>query len=99
MTTPQGMHTATTRLSRSRLALRGDHTARFRTRCYVCTSDAALRPMIWSTAVTVRWPGARTAPVLRTFTCGQTGGEKTGAKTPMTLVHVLGKESLAILSG
>lgn len=55
--------------------------------------------MIWSTAVTVRVPGARTAPVMRPYTCGHTGGEQTGAQTPMTRVHVIGKERMAILSG
>src|SRR5262249_60243128 len=55
--------------------------------------------MIWSIAVTVRLPGARTAPVSRTFTCCQTGREKTGTKTPMTLLKAIGKESMAILSG
>src|SRR5215510_15880826 len=55
--------------------------------------------MIWSIAVTVRLPGARTAPVSRTFTCCQTDREKTGAKTPMALLKALGKESMAILSG
>jgi hypothetical protein len=54
--------------------------------------------MIWSIAVTVRVPGARTAPVRRTFTCGQTGLEKTGAKSPMTLVKAIGKESRVNLS-
>jgi hypothetical protein len=62
-------------------------------------SEAALRPIIWRIAVTVRFPGARTAPVGRTFTCCQTGLEKTGAKIPMTLEKVIGKESMAILSG
>src|SRR5918996_6440863 len=55
--------------------------------------------MIWSIAVTVRLPGARTAPVRRTFTCCQTGLEKTGEKMPMTLVKAIGKESMVILSG
>src|SRR4030095_14381776 len=55
--------------------------------------------MIWSIAVTVRLPGARTAPVSRTFTCCQTGREKTGTKTPMTLLKAIGKESMASLSG
>jgi len=55
--------------------------------------------MLGSTAVTVRGPGARTAPVMRPFTCGHTGWEQTGAKTPMTLVNVIGKESRAILAG
>jgi hypothetical protein len=50
-------------------------------------------------AVTVRCPGARTAPVMRTFTGCQTGREKTGAKTPMALLKAIGKESMAILSG
>src|SRR5215475_757403 len=49
-------------------------------------------------AVTVRCPGARTAPVMRTFTCCHTGREKTGAKTPMALLKAIGKESIAILS-
>src|SRR5262252_8938208 len=55
--------------------------------------------MIWSSAGTVRLPGARTAPVSRTFTCCQTGREKTGAKTPMTLMKGIGRESMTILSG
>ena len=38
-------------------------------------------------------PGARTAPVMRTFTCCQTGREKTGAKTPMALLKAIGKDS------
>jgi hypothetical protein len=50
-------------------------------------------------AVTVRCPGARTAPVSRTCTCCHTGREKTGAKTPMALLKAIGKESMAILSG
>jgi hypothetical protein len=54
--------------------------------------------MIWSLAVTVRVPGARTAPVRRTFTCGQTGLEQTGETIPMTLVKAIGKESMVILS-
>src|SRR5438445_4410968 len=55
--------------------------------------------MIRRIALTVRLPGARTAPVRRTFTCGQTGREKTGAKTPRALLKAIGKESIAILSG
>jgi hypothetical protein len=55
--------------------------------------------MTWSIAVTVRLPGARTAPVRSTLTCCHTGREKTGAKTPMILVKVIGRESMAILSG
>ena len=43
-------------------------------------------------------PRRKDAPVMRTFTCCHTGLEKTGAKTPMTLVKVIGKESMAILS-
>src|SRR5215467_6491580 len=54
--------------------------------------------MIWGIAVTVRFPGARTAPVMRTLTCCHTGREKTGAKTPMALLKAIGKESMAILS-
>src|SRR5262249_51082111 len=54
--------------------------------------------MIRRIAVTVRFPGARTAPVSRTFTCCHTGREKTGAKTPMTLLKAIGKESMAVLS-
>jgi hypothetical protein len=59
---------------------------------------AVLRPIIRRIAVTVRCPGARTAPVMRTFTCCQTGREKTGAKTPIALLKAIGKESMAILS-
>jgi hypothetical protein len=44
---------------------------------------------------TVRVPGARMAPVRRTLACCQTGREKTGAKMEMTLVNVVGKESIA----
>jgi hypothetical protein len=33
------------------------------------------------------------------FAKGQTGREKTGAKTPMTLEKVIGKARMAILSG
>src|SRR5262249_50482783 len=55
--------------------------------------------MIWRSAVTVRLPGARTAPGSRTCTCGQTGREKTGTKTPMTLRKAIGKERMAILAG
>jgi hypothetical protein len=51
--------------------------------------------MIWSTAVTVRLPGARTAPVSRTCTCCHTGREKTAAKTPITLVNAIGLHDLA----
>jgi hypothetical protein len=49
-------------------------------------------------AITVRCPGARTAPVRSTFTCYHTGREKTGAKPPIALLKVIGKESMAILS-
>src|SRR5437879_13752859 len=35
---------------------------------------------------------------MRTFTCCQTGREKTGAKTPMALLKAIGKESMAVLS-
>ena len=49
-------------------------------------------------AVTVRLPGARTAPVIRTFTGCHTGREKTGAKTPIALLKAIGKESMAVLS-
>jgi hypothetical protein len=38
------------------------------------------------------------APVRRTLTCGQTGCENTGAKTAMTLINVVGRESIAILA-
>jgi len=55
--------------------------------------------MIRRIAVTVRFPGARTAPVMRTCTCCQTGREKTGAQTSMALLKAIGKESIAILSG
>src|SRR5439155_18176744 len=55
--------------------------------------------MIRRIALTVRLPGARTAPVRRTFTCGQTSRETTGAKTPIALLKAIGKESIAILSG
>jgi hypothetical protein len=54
--------------------------------------------MIRRIAVTVRFPGARTAPVSRTCTCCHTGREKTGAKTPLTLRKAIGKESRAVLS-
>ena len=33
------------------------------------------------------------------FPCCHTGREKTGTKTPMTLLKAIGKESMAILSG
>jgi hypothetical protein len=48
--------------------------------------------------VTVRFLGARTVPVRRTFTWCHTGLENTGAKTAMTLMNVAGRESIAILS-
>ena len=35
---------------------------------------------------------------MRTFTCCQTGREKTGAKTPMALLKAIGKDNMAILS-
>jgi hypothetical protein len=38
------------------------------------------------------------APVRRTLTCGQTGCENTGAKTAMTLINMVGRESIAILA-
>jgi hypothetical protein len=38
------------------------------------------------------------APVRRTLTCGQIGGENTGAKTAMTLINVVGRERIAILA-
>jgi hypothetical protein len=31
-------------------------------------------------ALTVRWPGAKMAPVMSILTCGQTGAENPGAK-------------------
>src|SRR5215468_4029210 len=54
--------------------------------------------MIRRMAVTVRRPGARIAPVRSPLTCGHTGREKTGAKTPMALRRAIGKESMAILA-
>jgi hypothetical protein len=42
--------------------------------------------------VTVRLPGARIAPAMRTLTWFQTGHEKTGAKIEMTPMNVFGKE-------
>jgi hypothetical protein len=44
---------------------------------------------------TVRVPGARMAPVMRTWACCQTDREKTGTKMEMTLVNVVGKENIA----
>src|SRR5215471_2210101 len=55
--------------------------------------------MIRRLAVPVRCPGARTAPGMRPCTCCQTGREKTGTKTSMTLLKAIGKASIAILSG
>jgi hypothetical protein len=55
--------------------------------------------MLRSIAVTGRFPGARTAPVRTTFPGCQTGRDKTGAKTPMTRLQVIGKASLAVLAG
>ena len=48
--------------------------------------------------VTGRLPGARTAPVMRTWPCGQTGLDKTGAQTALTLRHSVGRVSRAIRS-
>jgi hypothetical protein len=45
--------------------------------------------------VTVRLPGARIAPAIRTLACSQTGYEKTGAKMAMTLMNVSGKEIIS----
>jgi hypothetical protein len=97
-TTPHGTNTATNRLSSSRLAVRGDQTARFRTRCSRCTWGSALSPITRSAAVMVRRPGARMAPVRSPLTGCQPGFENTGAKTAMTLIHVVGRERIAILS-
>jgi len=49
-------------------------------------------------AVTVRLPGARIAPVMRTFTCCPTGREHIGAKTAMTRLNSIGSVSIALLS-
>jgi hypothetical protein len=57
-----------------------------------------LTPITRRTAVTVRRPGARIAPVRSTLTCCQTGFENVGAKTAITLINVVGRESIAILS-
>jgi hypothetical protein len=54
--------------------------------------------MTWRTAVTVLRPGARIAPVMSTLACCHTGFENTGAKTAITLINVVGRESIAILS-
>src|SRR5687768_15274591 len=44
---------------------------------------------------TVRLPGARMAPVIRTLACGQMGRANTGTKIEMTLRNGFGKESIA----
>jgi hypothetical protein len=55
--------------------------------------------MLGRLTVTVRGPGARTAPVRRTVTCGHTGLETTGETMPLTRVKAIGKQSLGILAG
>jgi hypothetical protein len=42
-------------------------------------------------------PGARMAPVMRTLTRRHTGFENTRGKTAMTLIEVVGRESIVIL--
>ena len=99
LTTPRGMPTATRSRSRRRLAVRGAQTARVRTRGAVCKSGAALPPIIRSIAVTVRCPGARTTPVMRTCPGCHTGRATTAAKPPIALGKAIGRESLTLLSG
>jgi hypothetical protein len=59
--------------------------------------ELRLSPIALRTTVTVHRPAARMAPVMRALTRCQTSFENTRGKTAMTLIKVVGRESIAIL--
>jgi hypothetical protein len=59
----------------------GQDRARFKTRWYLVKRRSWLNPMTRKQAVTVRLPGAKSAPTNKTLACSQTGLENSGANS------------------
>jgi hypothetical protein len=93
-TGPSGTNTATSPRSRMRASDRPDHRARLSTPWKRAKSAPSRRPSTDSTAVTVRRPGARTAPVARTRTRSQVGRVKTAANGASQRIRIGGTGSI-----
>src|SRR3954468_9038908 len=93
-TGPSGTNTATSQRSRARAIDRPDQRARLSTPWKRAKSVLSRRPSTDSTAVTVRRPGARTAPVTRTRTRSQVGLVKKAANGTSQYIRIGGTGSI-----
>jgi len=89
-TGPCGTKRASRRANICRANARLDQRFRLSTRWKVLKSGASRRPMMLSAAVTVRRPGVRMAPLIRTSTCCQVGRVKWMANAAIHWARLLG---------
>src|SRR5919107_3215722 len=89
-----GTNTATRQRSRARAKDRPDQRARLSTPWKRAKSVPSRRPSTDRTAVTVRRPGARTAPVARTRTRSQVGLVKKAANGASQRIRIGGTGSI-----